>query len=191
MLLCSFDPLPHPQIYLDYHATTPIDPRVAAEMLPWLGERFGNAASLHGIGEAARAGVEEARSTIAVALGGRAESIVFTCENPRREVVVGAAGKGFTLLERFSPALVDWALQQGKMGRRLQESDQPDDPRDNLFGPVDGPYGVHGDFSEVSLQSSPYTQLVERHPWVKAALIGAGVLGALALVRWLGSDGKG
>lgn len=65
-------------LYLDYHATSPVDPRVAADMQPWLGERFGNAASLHPAGRAAWEAIEQARETIAGALGCAAETIVFT-----------------------------------------------------------------------------------------------------------------
>jgi cysteine desulfurase len=66
-------------IYLDYHATTPVDPRVTAEMLPWLGERFGNAASIgHAIGRAAGEAVAVARGEIAETLGCTPEELVFT-----------------------------------------------------------------------------------------------------------------
>lgn len=65
-------------IYLDYHATTPVDPRVADAMRPWLGQRFGNAASLHNIGRAAAHAVSTARGDIAAALGCNADSLIFT-----------------------------------------------------------------------------------------------------------------
>jgi len=65
-------------IYLDHHATTPIDPRVLATMLPWLREEFGNEASAHAWGDRARAVVEDARSAVADVLGADASEIVFT-----------------------------------------------------------------------------------------------------------------
>ena len=78
-LLCSSDPLPLPDsIYLDYHATTPVDPRVAAAIRPWLGERFGNAASLHNIGREAADAVSTSRGDVAAALGCDADSLIFT-----------------------------------------------------------------------------------------------------------------
>ena len=52
-------------IYLDYNATTPIDPRVAEAMLPWLREGSGNPSSSHAWGRRARAGVDGARDAVA------------------------------------------------------------------------------------------------------------------------------
>ena len=52
--------------YLDYSATTPVDPRVAAKMIPWLTEHFGNPASRsHAYGWEAEKAVEEAREEVA------------------------------------------------------------------------------------------------------------------------------
>ncbi len=66
-------------IYLDYASTTPVDPRVAQAMAPFLGDRFGNASSVHSFGQEAREAVDEARQTIAAAIGARdADEIVFT-----------------------------------------------------------------------------------------------------------------
>ncbi|MCZ2292575.1 MAG: cysteine desulfurase [Burkholderiales bacterium] len=66
-------------IYLDHHATTPLDPRVLEGMLPFLREHFGNAASRnHVFGRNAAAAVEEARERVAQAIGARYAEIVFT-----------------------------------------------------------------------------------------------------------------
>jgi len=70
-------PAPTP-VYFDHNATTPLDPRVRAAMLPWLGERWGNASSTHRFGQAARNAVEEAREKVAALLGARPPEIVFT-----------------------------------------------------------------------------------------------------------------
>ncbi len=66
-------------IYLDHHATTPVDPRVLDAMLPYFTEKFGNASSLdHPFGYEASVAVEDAREKIANAIGARHDEIVFT-----------------------------------------------------------------------------------------------------------------
>ena len=67
-------------IYLDYHATTPVDPRVLEAMLPFFSEQFGNAASrTHAFGWRAAEAVDAARSQAAALIGARSpEEIVFT-----------------------------------------------------------------------------------------------------------------
>jgi cysteine desulfurase len=72
-------------IYLDYNATTPVDPDVFRAMLPFLGSatgaglgHFGNPSSSHSLGQAAHAAVERARGQVAALLGAQADEIVFT-----------------------------------------------------------------------------------------------------------------
>ena len=66
-------------IYLDYSATTPVDPRVAAKMIPWLTEQFGNPASRsHAFGWAAEKAVEEAREEVAKLVNADAKEIIWT-----------------------------------------------------------------------------------------------------------------
>ena len=66
-------------IYLDYAATTPVDPRVVRAMLPYLGEQFGNPASRsHAFGWAAEEAVEIAREQVAALIGANSREIVWT-----------------------------------------------------------------------------------------------------------------
>ena len=66
-------------IYMDNHATTPLDPRVLEAMMPYLREDFGNAASRnHAFGWKAEAAVELARKQVAALIGASEKEIVFT-----------------------------------------------------------------------------------------------------------------
>ncbi len=65
-------------IYLDYNATTPIDPAVLDAMLPYLKEQFGNPSSAHAFGRAAHEAVDRARQQVADLIGAKPEEIVFT-----------------------------------------------------------------------------------------------------------------
>lgn len=65
-------------VYLDYNATTPVDARVLEAMLPYFGEAFGNASSIHSAGQHARAAVDRARESVAALLGASPAEIVFT-----------------------------------------------------------------------------------------------------------------
>jgi cysteine desulfurase NifS len=65
-------------IYLDYNATTPIDPQVAEAMLPYIHQHFGNPSSSHIYGTRAKMAVDEARDRVASLLGCQVNEIVFT-----------------------------------------------------------------------------------------------------------------
>ncbi|GAB1469724.1 cysteine desulfurase NifS [Chloroflexota bacterium] len=65
-------------IYFDYAATTPVNERVLAKMMPYFRDTFGNPSSIHRFGQKAEAAVDEAREKVALALGCRADEIVFT-----------------------------------------------------------------------------------------------------------------
>ena len=66
-------------IYMDHHATTPIDERVLEAMLPYFGDRFGNAASrTHAHGKMARDAVEHGRAQVAGLIGAKPDEVIFT-----------------------------------------------------------------------------------------------------------------
>jgi len=65
-------------IYLDYNATTPVDPQVADAIEPYLREHFGNPSSSHIYGRRAHEAVEQAREQVATLIGARPTEIVFT-----------------------------------------------------------------------------------------------------------------
>jgi cysteine desulfurase len=65
-------------IYLDYNATSPMDPAVREAMLPFLGETWGNPSSVHHIGRKARALLDDARDRAAKFLGAKPSEIIFT-----------------------------------------------------------------------------------------------------------------
>jgi cysteine desulfurase len=66
------------RVYLDYNATTPVEPEVLDAMLPYFSAEFANAASIHTPGQRARAAVERAREQVAALIGTRPQEIVFT-----------------------------------------------------------------------------------------------------------------
>ena len=59
-------------VYLDYSASTPVDPRVLEAMLPYFSDVFGNPSSTHRYGRAAERAIESARETVAAVLNCRA-----------------------------------------------------------------------------------------------------------------------
>jgi len=84
------------RVYFDHNATTPLAREVLESMTPYLTEEFGNASSIHSVGQRARAGVENARAQVAALLGARDKEIIFTsggteADNMAIRGVVGAS----------------------------------------------------------------------------------------------------
>jgi len=83
-------------VYLDHHATTPVDPAVVGAMLPYLTEKFGNPSSRqHLFGQEAHAAVEEARAHVARLIGAETGDIVFTSgATESNNLAVRGVGRG-------------------------------------------------------------------------------------------------
>lgn len=90
-------------IYLDYNATTPLDPAVVEAMEPFLREHFGNPSSAHAYGRAAHGAVEHARTQVATLLGARSDEIVFTSGGSEASNLA-IKGVVFPLLAKAAPA---------------------------------------------------------------------------------------
>lgn len=86
--------LPRRPVYLDYQATTPVDPRVLEAMLPYFAEAFGNPHSAaHALGREAAEAVEAARASVAAVIGAEPREIVFTsgATESNNIAIIGAA----------------------------------------------------------------------------------------------------
>ncbi len=115
-----------------------------------------------------------------------AEAILFAAEHPRREIIVGGAGKMLDVMERISPSLLDRFMLAGGTMFRMQKTDRPDDGRDNLFEPVGETGSTTGDFGRLSKSTSLYTRHLEQHPNRKRVLLGLATAGAITLARRVG-----
>ncbi|MCB9703488.1 MAG: aminotransferase class V-fold PLP-dependent enzyme [Myxococcales bacterium] len=99
-----------PPIYLDYNATTPIEPEVREAMLPWLGERWGNPSSGHAYGAQAAEAVAAARAEVAALIGAPVSAIVFTGGGTEADnlALLGAArGPGRLVISAVEHPAVD------------------------------------------------------------------------------------
>ena len=113
-------------IYLDYSATTPVDPRVAQKMIPYLVEKFGNPASRsHSYGWEAEAAVEEARAEVAALVGADPKEIVWTsgATESNNLAIKGAAnfyagtkGKHIITLKTEHKAVLDTVRELERQG---------------------------------------------------------------------------
>jgi cysteine desulfurase len=115
----------HFPIYLDYSATTPVDPRVAAEMIPYLTEKFGNPASRsHPFGWTADEAVERAREQVAALVNADPKEIVWTsgATESNNLALKGAAhfyadkGKHIVTVQTEHKAILDTARELERQG---------------------------------------------------------------------------
>ncbi|MFJ5380731.1 IscS subfamily cysteine desulfurase [Cupriavidus sp. CER94] len=127
---------PHFPIYMDYSATTPVDPRVADKMIPYLREQFGNPASRsHAYGWDAERAVEEAREQVAALVGADPREIVWTSGATESDnlAIKGAAnfysGKGRHIItvKTEHKAVLDTTRELERQGFEVTYLDVKDD----------------------------------------------------------------
>lgn len=116
---------PHLPIYMDYAATTPVDPRVVDAMIPWLHEHFGNPASRsHAWGWEAEAAVEKAREQVAALINADAKEIIWTsgATESNNLAIKGAAefyqgkGKHIVTVKTEHKAVLDTVREMERRG---------------------------------------------------------------------------
>jgi hypothetical protein len=115
-----------------------------------------------------------------------AEAIVWAAEHPTRQIVVGGGGKAIALMQRLSPALLDWLMTRGRVAEKAQESNKPDDGLDNLYAPMPETNAVRGEFDGLVLPGNGYTRTFEFHPARQRLAVAALLLGLVALARRVG-----
>jgi cysteine desulfurase len=103
------------RVYLDFNATTPVEPEVLDAMLPYFSEEFGNAASIHTFGQKGRAAVETARESVAALIGARPQEIVFTSGGTESDnhAIFGIAGQSLSAASsrNLVPHLITTAVE--------------------------------------------------------------------------------
>jgi cysteine desulfurase len=135
------DMTPHFPIYMDYGATTPVDPRVVEAMIPWLREHFGNPASRsHAWGWEAEAAVEKAREQVAGLIGADPREIVWTsgATESNNLAIKGAAhfyktrGKHLITVKTEHKAVLDPMRELERQGFEVTYLDVQEDGLVNL-----------------------------------------------------------
>src|SRR5439155_16169310 len=105
-------------------------------------------------------------------------AIYWAAHHRRREVWVGGSTVAAILGQKVAPALLDTYL--GRTGYEAQQYNGPSDPQrpDNLFQPVPGDFGAHGDFDDRAHEHSRELW-IDLHRW----LLGLGILGAAGIYQ--------
>lgn len=128
--------IPHLPIYMDYSATTPVDPRVVDKMIPYLREQFGNPASRsHSYGWTAERAVEEARENVAALVNADPREIIWTSGATESDnlAIKGAAhfykskGKHIITVKTEHKAVLDTCRELEREGFEVTYLDVKDD----------------------------------------------------------------
>ena len=128
--------IPHLPIYMDYSATTPVDPRVVDKMIPYLREQFGNPASRsHSYGWTAERAVEEARENVAALVNADPREIIWTSGATESDnlAIKGAAhfykskGKHIITVKTEHKAVLDTCRELEREGFEVTYLDVQDD----------------------------------------------------------------
>ncbi len=110
-------------VYLDYAATSPLDPRVLAAMLPYLEQQFGNPSSLHGAGRQARAAIDVAREQVLSLFKAAAAQVIFTASGTEANnlALKGLVREGDHLVVSAieHPAILETCLALERHGARV------------------------------------------------------------------------
>ncbi|MHB0857509.1 MAG: cysteine desulfurase family protein [Anaerolineae bacterium] len=115
-------PLNAPLVYMDHAATTPLDPRVLAAMLPYFGAAYGNPSSLYRFAGEARAALDDARGQVADVLHARPREVVFTsCGTESDNLAL--RGVAMALRER-GRHLITTAIEHHAVGRTCEQLEQ-------------------------------------------------------------------
>jgi short-subunit dehydrogenase len=112
-----------------------------------------------------------------------AEAIIYAAAHPVRDIVVGDGGKVLTVLQRISPSLLDRLMLLGGAAFKLQQTDEPPRPGDNLFTPMNETGATTGEYTHRSTTFSPFTRHLEPYPNRKRLLLAATALGVFAWAR--------
>jgi cysteine desulfurase len=94
------------RVYLDFNATTPVDPAVLDAMLPYLSADFANPSSIHTPGQRARAAIETAREQVAALIGAKPAEIIFTSGGTESDnhAIFGSVAQAFLAVPGNQPS---------------------------------------------------------------------------------------
>jgi cysteine desulfurase len=111
----------HRNIYLDYSATTPTDPRVVEAMMPYFSEIFGNASSAHSFGRKAESAIENARATIAKIFNCKPNEVVFTSGGSESDNLAIRGAAWSARQKNAGKHMITTAIEHGAVGKTMAQ----------------------------------------------------------------------